>query len=83
MIRSLTKYDPLRIRNVILNCGISYTERLTEPNEIKIRFYYTHDDRCVELKMNEEYLDEEIQLLCPIIGITKEQFNELYEKTSN
>jgi hypothetical protein len=80
---SLTTYDPKLIRKVILNCGIAYTERLTEPNETKLRFYYTADNRIVELKMKEEYVEEEIRLLCPVIGITLERFKELYENAGN
>ena len=43
-------------------------------------YYSNPENKLVELKMYEEYHEEEIKLLCPEIGITLEEFIELYKK---
>jgi hypothetical protein len=68
----------LQIRDVILNCGKGFSEwNVIQEN---IRYYYNPDNAFVELKMREDYIKEEIELLVELIGITFEDFEILYRK---
>ena len=45
-----------------------------------LHYYFSPDARIVELKVHETYIEEEIELLVPQIGISLETFKELYQK---
>ncbi|MGI0000175.1 MAG: hypothetical protein ACRD6Q_03030 [Nitrososphaeraceae archaeon] len=67
----------MQIRQVILKCGLNFQEFYPISNEYDLRYYSNPENKFVELKMREEYLEEEIELLCPQIGISLEEFKEL------
>ena len=74
----MTEYIPQQIRDVILKCGMNYKEW----NEKDTICYYVHPSgSIVQLNMKETYTEEEINLLVTQIGISLEQFEQLYKQT--
>ena len=74
----LTVYNSQKIRDVILKCGLNYKEL----NEKDIIRHYVHPSgSIVQLDMNKNYLEEEINLLVTQIGLSLEQFEQLYKQT--
>ena len=71
-------YHPQTIRHVIKYLGKGFSEIYT-PHSNSIR-YFQNKERLVELKMDEDYLDIEVELLCTQLGIRVEDFEVLYRK---
>jgi hypothetical protein len=76
----LKEYKSLQIRKVILNCGRNLKEFYPINNNLGIRYYILPDGDVIELKMNENYIEEEINLLVIQIGISIEEFENLYKR---
>ncbi|MGN6346523.1 MAG: hypothetical protein ACTHME_02355 [Candidatus Nitrosocosmicus sp.] len=74
----MTVYNPQKIRDVILKCGLDYKEL---NGEDIIRYYVHPSGSLVQLDMNENYMEEEINLLVTQIRISLEQFEQLYKQT--
>ena len=73
----MTVYNPQQIRDVILKCGLNYKES----NEKDIKRNYVHPSgSVVHLDMNKNYIEEEINSLVTQIGISLEQFEQLYKQ---
>lgn len=73
----MTVYNPQQIRDVILKCGLNYKES----NEKDIMRNYIHPSgSVVQLDMNKNYAEEEINSLVTQIGISLEQFEQLYKQ---
>jgi hypothetical protein len=54
--------------------------QLTEMDDIGLRYYSNPKNRFVELKMREDYIELEIELLSERRGISLEEFKYLYKK---
>jgi hypothetical protein len=72
----LKTYDPREIRRILKDIG--YTE-IIPPEHAEHNILYFQKDVLVELKMDEEYLPLQIELICERIGLRKEEFEERYK----
>ncbi|HEY6536068.1 MAG TPA: hypothetical protein VIY08_09805 [Candidatus Nitrosocosmicus sp.] len=73
----MTVYDLQQIRDVILKCGLNYKE----VNEKDIKRNYVHPSgSIVHIDMNKKCAEEEINFLVTQIGISLEQFEQLYKQ---
>jgi len=58
---------------------MQYTE-IIPPEHAEHSILYFQKDELVELKMDEEYLPLQIEVLCERIGLTKDEFEDRYKK---
>ena len=73
----LKTYDPREIRQILKD--MQYTE-IIPPEHAEHRILYFQKDVLVELKMDEEYLPLQIEVLCGRIGLTKDEFDDRNKK---
>ena len=69
-------YDPREIRRTLKDVG--YIEVIS-PGHAEHNLSYFRKDVLVELKMDEEYLPLQIELICERIGLKREEFEERYK----
>jgi hypothetical protein len=74
----LKTYDPREIRRILKD--MQYTEIIPPEHAEHNILYFQKDDVLVELKMDEEYLPLQIEVLCERIGLTKDEFEDRYKK---
>ena len=71
-------YDPLLIRQVILNLNRGFSEIITADPNLR---YYQNIDGLVQVRINEEHLEFQVEEICKIIKISRQEFDKLYRKT--
>jgi hypothetical protein len=74
----LKTYNPREIKRILKDMG--YTE-IIPPEHAEHNLIYYEKDELFELKMDEEYLPLQIELICERIGFKIEEFEKHYKLT--
>jgi hypothetical protein len=74
----LKVYEPRIIRQMILELNDGFSEII--PDDPNIR-YFQNTEVLVELRMDEEYIEDQIELICERLGLSTRDFDRFYRFT--